>query len=257
MYKVLLIWSILLGSIVVSAPIFADETQSTAIAAQSTSTNPSEDPFQGFNRAMFSVHNVIDGVLLEPMANIYQDGVPAVVQNRIGCFLNNVTEPWTLINDGLQGEGEKGIVTVCRFMINTVFGLLGTFDVASKLGLDGHRSNFGQTLGTWGVPQGPYIFVPILGPTTLRSLTGFGVGFFANPYSLALRKARRDDMLWATIIVDGLVKRADNILIINDLRENSFDYYVAMRSSFLQYEAGRLPNQQNNLQPNPEEFLSD
>jgi phospholipid-binding lipoprotein MlaA len=266
----ILLWGLLWGGLVLSSPVFAtpEDSTETMVAsprdqhatdseAEETSFAPDNDPFQGLNRVMFNIHNVLDGTLMEPMANIYQDGAPTVVKNHLSNFLNNIKEPWTLVNDTLQGEGEKTLVTFSRFMINTIFGLFGIFDVAGSLGLDGHQTNFGQTLGAWGVPSGPYIFVPLLGPNSLRSLVGRGVGLCADPYNYTLTKAHRSDVVWTTIIIDGLVKRADSIPIINDLRENSLDYYIAMRSSYLQYEAGQTPGQQASLQPNPEDFLSD
>lgn len=257
-----LIWVLLLGGFALSTPAMAAANMETHSLDQDTvkeeaSTNTGNDPFQGLNRVMFSIHNVLDGTLMEPMANIYQDGAPTVVKDRLSSFLNNIKEPWTLINDVLQGQGEKTLVTFSRFMVNTVFGLFGLFDVAGKLGLEGHQSNFGQTLGAWGVPAGPYIFVPILGPQSLRSLFGRLTGLLLDPYNIILEKNGRGDVIWATIFVDGLVKRADSIPVVNDLRENSLDYYIGMRSSWQQYEEGQVNGQKRTLQPNPKDFLLD
>jgi phospholipid-binding lipoprotein MlaA len=99
--------------------------------------------------------------------------------------------------------------------------------------------------------------VPVLGPNSLRSLFGRLTGLLFDPYNLTLEKAHRGDVVWTTIFIDGLVKRADSIPIINDLRENSLDYYIAMRSSWQQYEEGQVSGQKSTLQPNPEDFLSD
>jgi phospholipid-binding lipoprotein MlaA len=270
MARILLVWVLLWGGLVLSTPVFADPANSTentvensgdhgvtAHENQEDSFHLDNDPFQGFNRVMFNIHNVLDGTLMGPMANIYQDGTPAVIKDGISNFLNNIKQPWTLVNDTLQGEGGKTLVTFSRFMINTIFGLFGLFDVAGHLGLEGHQSHFGQTLGTWGVPAGPYVFLPVLGPNSLRSLAGLGVGFVGSPSTYFLLKAHRSDLVWTTIVIDGLVKRVDSIPIINDLQENSLDYYIAMRSSYLQYEAGQTTGQKNELQPNPEDFLSD
>ena len=266
MSRILLGLWILWGGFILSPAVFAapehtaenpGDPHVTADEAPETSFHADNDPFQSFNRIMFNIHNVLDGTLMEPLANIYQDGAPTVVKNRLSNFLNNIKEPLTLVNDTLQGEDEKTLVTFSRFMINTIFGLFGLFDVAGHLGLEGHQTNFGQTLGAWGVPAGPYIFIPVLGPNSLRSLMGRGVGLLADPYNYTLTKAHRSDVIWTTIIIDGLVKRADSITIINDLKENSLDYYVAMRSSYLQYEAGQISGQKSEMQPNPEDFLSD
>lgn len=263
MSKILLVWGFVIGGFFAYSLMAATSEDSSAPVAETTSEtdtsalNPEGDPFQAFNRAMFQFHQVLDGILIGPMANVYQDGMPPPVKNRISNFLNNIKEPWTLINDALQGEGEKGLVSFSRFMINTVFGLLGLFDVAGSLGLEGHQSNFGQTLGAWGVPSGPYIFVPVLGPNTLRSLVGRLVGYVGDPYNMALEKAHRSDMIWATIFIDGLVKRADSIAIIEDLQENSLDLYIGWRSSYLQYEEGQITQRERQLQPNFNEFLLD
>ncbi|MDZ7938982.1 MAG: VacJ family lipoprotein [Rhodoferax sp.] len=146
------------------------------LAGCATVANPDKrDPLESFNRGMFSFNDGVDRVVLKPVAKGYQAVVPQLVRRGVGNFFNNLSDVWSAINNGLQARGEETGDSVGRVMVNTTLGLGGVIDVASDLGIDRHRTNFGATLGRWGVFPGPYIVLPLLGPATLREVAALPV----------------------------------------------------------------------------------
>lgn len=133
----------------------------------STSNNPN-DPLEGFNRTMFSFNDTVDKVALKPAAQAYDAVVPSPVQRGVGNFFGNIGDLWSSVNQLLQGRIEQGVSTFMRVAINTTFGLGGVLDVATEARLPREKSDFGQTLGKWGVGSGPYVVLPFFGPSTLR-----------------------------------------------------------------------------------------
>ena len=132
----------------------------------STANNP-KDPYEGFNRAMFSVNEGFD-VVLKPVAEGYDAAAPLPVKAGIGNFFGNISDAWTAINNFLQGKGGEGLSDVGRVLVNTTLGIGGVFDVASEMGLEKHAEDFGQTMAVWGVPEGNYLYWPLIGPRTTR-----------------------------------------------------------------------------------------
>ncbi len=130
------------------------------------------DPYEGFNRQMFAFNAGVDKYALGPAATAYETVTPAFARDRVGDFLANLGAPVILTNDVLQAEPARAGTTASRFAVNSTLGLLGLWDAAQYLGIDGHREDFGQTLGVWGVRSGPYIVLPIFGPSTPRDLLG-------------------------------------------------------------------------------------
>lgn len=190
------------------------------------------DPIEGVNRKLFAAHQVIDKNAFGPTARAYRDNVPAPVRGSIRSFLANLREPITFGNDILQGKLTRASDTFLRFMVNSTVGLGGLFDIAANNGLRGHREDFGQTLAFYGVPPGPYIFIPALGPTNLRDLIGrgvdnagldpfafvnFGGDFFANIGRNA---------------VEGIDVRAEADVAIDNVLSTAVDPYVAFRSLY-------------------------
>ncbi|HXA48632.1 MAG TPA: VacJ family lipoprotein, partial [Burkholderiaceae bacterium] len=129
--------------------------------------NP-QDPLEGYNRAMFSVNDKIDQVALKPAATVYKKVLPQFAQNGVGNFFGNIGDVSTALNNFLQARVGDGFSDVGRVLLNTTFGLVGLLDVATPSGLVKHDQDFGQTLGRWGVKSGPYLVLPLLGPTTTR-----------------------------------------------------------------------------------------
>ena len=129
--------------------------------------NP-RDPYEGFNRAMFKFNDTVDEYALKPAATAYRNVLPSFVQTGINNFFGNLSDVWTTINDALQGKGQATLSDGTRVVMNTTIGIVGLFDIASENGFQKHKEDFGQTLGAWGVPSGPYLMLPLLGPSTVR-----------------------------------------------------------------------------------------
>lgn len=224
--------------------IFLLTSCATKVRKEPISTSVTEDqkqdPLEPINRKIFEFNRVVDGMLLEPFANLYNLTVNENVQRSIASFLYNLGEPVTLANDFLQAKGERGLETFSRFMINTTFGLFGIFDVAEKLGLPRHHEDFGQTLAVWGLPSGPYLVVPLLGSSTPCSLTGRLTDFYLSPYNYYMVHYNRRQYIYVRLGVDTLVKRAQYADDIRNFRENSLDFYAAVRSFYLQNQKAQV-----------------
>ncbi len=209
----------------------------------SITSDQAQDPFEPMNRKIFEFNRVVDGLVLEPFANLYNMTVNDHVKRSISSFLYNLAEPVTFTNDCLQGKGERGLEAFSRFMINTFFGLFGLFDVAEKLGLPRHQEDFGQTLAVWGVPPGPYLVVPLLGSSTPRSLGGRITDFYLSPYNYYMIHYDREEYIYIRLGFDTLVKRAQYADDIKNFRENSLDFYAAVRSFYLQNQKAQVQSE--------------
>ncbi|WP_034828018.1 MlaA family lipoprotein [Hyphomonas pacifica] len=154
----------------------------TACAStQTAETGVVNDPYEGFNRQMFAFNNEVDKYALGPAASAYETVTPRFARDRIGDFLQNLKSPVIFVNDILQGEGDRAGTTFGRFMVNTTFGIAGLWDVAGYNGIEGHNEDFGQTLAVWGVDSGPYLVLPLMGPSTPRDLFGKGIDRAIDP----------------------------------------------------------------------------
>ncbi len=139
-----------------------------------------DDPFRDINRVVFVVFDEIDGAVLKPTAEIYRDYTPKFIKRSISNFFNNLSEIDTIANQILQAKFDLALQDTVRFLINTTLGIGGIFDVATNAGLERHDEDFGQTLGYWGVGNGPYVFVPFVGPSTLRDLMGYPASWYLS-----------------------------------------------------------------------------
>jgi phospholipid-binding lipoprotein MlaA len=133
------------------------------------------DPLESLNRQVFEFNEGLDKVVLKPLAQVYDAVLPVPVQECLSNGFSNLREPSNALNNLLQGKGSEAVSDVCRFVINTTVGLLGCFDVATRMGLEKHREDFGQTLAVWGVGSGPFLVLPLFGPSTIRDTAGLGV----------------------------------------------------------------------------------
>ena len=190
--------------------------------------NP-KDPYEGFNRAMFSVNEGMDKVI-KPIAQGYDAAAPLPVKSGIGNFFGNLGDIWIGINNLLQGNGSEGLSDLGRFVINTTIGIGGVFDIASEMDVEKHSADFGQTLGVWGVSEGPFFYWPILGPRTTRDTFGGVLDFYANPVwhveDVPLRNS-----LTATRFVDT---RASLFPAEKVIEQAAFDKYDYIRDAYLQ-----------------------
>lgn len=146
----------------------------TVMLAGCAGPNP-RDPYEGYNRAMFSFNDTVDTYALKPVATAYKNVTPGFVQTGVNNFFGNLGDAWSAVNNLLQGKGQDGMSDVARFALNSTLGIAGLFDIASEAGLQKHKEDFGQTLGVWGVESGPYLVLPLLGPSTVRDTVALPV----------------------------------------------------------------------------------
>ena len=142
--------------------------------ASGPQTNP-RDPLESFNRGVFSFNDTVDRAVLKPVAIAYRDVTPKLVRSGVGNFFGNLEDVWSIPNNLFQLKGLAAIESMFRVGVNTLFGLGGVLDVASEMGIERHSEDFGQTLGYWGVAAGPYVVLPLLGPSTLRDTAALAV----------------------------------------------------------------------------------
>lgn len=196
------------------------------------------DPLEPLNRGIFEFNRIVDGLVLKPASQIYEFTVPEPGRRSVTNFLVNLRAPVVFVNHLLQGEREQAGITLGRFMINSTMGIFGIFDFASVVGVEPRlEADFGQTLGVWGVGGGAYLVLPILGPSTIRDAGGIVVdGFVFDPWpyvsDMETQFARR-----GTEAVDTRYRFGP---VLDDLEETSLDFYVAVRSAYLQNRASRI-----------------
>ena len=147
---------------------------SLAGCASGPAANP-QDPLEPFNRGVTRFNDSLDEAVLKPVATVYRDATPDMVRTGVSNFFENLRDVWSFVNATLQLRPREASENFMRFNINTVFGLGGLLDVASEIGIERTRLDFGQTLGRWGVPAGPYLVLPIFGPSSVRDAAGFSV----------------------------------------------------------------------------------
>jgi len=194
-------------------------------------TGEIDDSLEPLNRVIFEFNDIIDGLFLEPMAKIYKGVFPDFIRQRVTYFLQNLRSPVDLGNNILQGNMDEAGHTVGRFIMNTTLGVAGLFEVAEEYGLPYERKDFGQTLGLWGVGEGFYLVLPLLGPSNARDVIGRGGDWSMQPLNWWAYYTEGNDVypIVATGL-DGLEARTENLEVITDLRQNSLDYYAAVRS---------------------------
>lgn len=185
-----------------------------------------EDPYEGFNRSMYDFNEVLDDYLAEPISDAYLWVTPQFVQTGVGNFFSNLKDINVVLNDMMQGKVAQGGSDTGRFAINSTIGLLGLFDVATDLGFEKHDEDFAQTLAVWGVPQGPYLVLPVLGPATTRGIPGGIFDRAANPATYIPFPIEIIEMVNTRANADGSLKMID---------EAALDPYVFTREAFLQH----------------------
>lgn len=193
-----------------------------------------KDPLEPMNRQIFAFNNMFDEIILEPTARLYRMWGPPDVRDGIANFVTNWREPVTFVNDVLQAEPKRAGNSASRFLINSTFGLLGVFDTASNWGLKGHNEDFGETFAVWGIPEGPFIMLPFLGPSNARDFSGFVVDFFFDPVSYWLSHKNWTYVRYGRLALRGLIYREENLETLDDLSKSSTDFYATMRSSYRQ-----------------------
>jgi phospholipid-binding lipoprotein MlaA len=198
------------------------------------------DPLEPLNRKIFAFNLLLDRILLKPAANVYVAVVPAVGRDAIRRALDNMKEPVIAINNVLQGRPKGAELAVGRLVVNSTFGIGGLLDMAQKMGLKPQTGDFGQTLYAWGFPQGPYLILPILGPSNPRDALGMAADNYIDPFSYAATVADIDNLDIIRFVLGGIDERARAMATLDELQKNSLDFYAQLRSLVQQHRAAEL-----------------
>jgi len=199
------------------------------------------DPLEPLNRRVFACNEFVDRHAVKPIAQGYVKVVPGPARDALRHFLDNLTEPVVVLNNLLQGQVRRAGIATARFVLNTAVGPLGLRDVAARNRLPPQTGDFGQTLFAWGVPDGPYLVLPLFGPSNPRDAVGQGVDVYLDLFRYYPR-----DQDWPTLnsssrmIASGIDERACNLDSLDALQRSSIDFYAALRSYFRQNRAGEL-----------------
>lgn len=210
-----------------TAPVSAD--------GAAVRTRVDSDPWETVNRGVFALNRGLDRVTMRPIARGYDKVTPGFVRRGVGNFFDNLLTPLTIVNQLLQGKGRAALSDTGRLLINTTVGVGGLFDPASAAGLEKHDEDFGQTLAVWGVPDGPFVMLPLFGPRTVRDALTLPLDLLADPMAHYENSSVRDK-LWAV----RTVHIRAGLLPAESLIEDSYDPYVTVRESWFQNRNYRI-----------------
>ena len=190
------------------------------------------DPWETMNRQTYAFNTTVDHYVFRPVAKGYKAVTPKPVRTCVSNMMDNLTEPRNAVNNVLQGKGNGAFVSFMRFIVNSTFGVFGCFDVASMGDLTPHYEDFGQTLGTWGVGNGPYLVLPLLGPSTVRDTVGLG-----GNYVTSIQSWIDPDWIGWTIWGVDMLDTRTRLLDLDEAIDSAIDPYAQMRNGYLQYRA--------------------
>ncbi len=215
-----------------------------------TSKPDPRDPWERFNRASFKVNDALDRAILRPTARAYVKVMPRPIRTSVSNVFANLETITTLINDGLQGKFGAAAHDTARFVLNSTLGLGGLFDPATDAGLDKNDEDFGQTLGKWGVASGPYLMLPLLGPSTLRD----GIARVPDRLTVPAHHLEDDSTRYTLTAVEVVDLRA-GLLSLDDQLNRSFDRYAFVRNTWLQRREYKVRDGEVEDEPLDEEAL--
>jgi phospholipid-binding lipoprotein MlaA len=204
------------------------------------------DPLEPTNRAIFEFNRQLDRYAIKPVAEAYRDVVPEPGRRAVRNFLDNLKQPIVFANDVAQADFDRAFVTLARFMLNSTVGALGLFDVATDQGYARQQGDFGQTLFAWGLPDGPYLVLPLFGPSNPRDAVGYGVDAVADPFSYWADSTAFD---LSRIGVHGIDQREQVLDSLDSIERTSLDFYATIRSLWRQK---RLEELYNGKPPGPD-----
>jgi len=203
--------------------------------ASAPTANP-KDPWESMNRSVARFNDKVDDNVLKPVATGYRNVVPDLIQTGVRNVFNNFADMWSTVNNLLQLKPANTAESLGRVIVNTVFGIYGIFDVATYIKLERHPEDFGQTLGYWGVPNGPYLVLPLFGPSTLRDGASLPVDFAVSPTKLIADIPTRNEVFALRLVS----KRAELLKSGSMLEEASIDKYSFTRDAYLQYRRSQI-----------------
>ncbi len=193
-----------------------------------------DDPIEPTNRFFYKVNNVADKYAFKPLAQGYVDVTPITVRNHVGQFVTNIGEPARWINFMLEGKSRDAGTSLVRFVVNSTVGVGGIFDPAASLGYPETDTDFGITLAIWGVPAGPYLYLPVFGPSGARDFINVPVEFYATPMAVAPESTALNDFGYAESGVHLINTRAQYIQPIDQIEATALDPYATFRSLYRQ-----------------------
>jgi phospholipid-binding lipoprotein MlaA len=197
--------------------------------------NP-RDPLEPFNRGVSQFNDAVDGAVLKPVATVYRDTTPDLIRTGVSNFFGNLRDVWSLVNATLQLKPQAAAENGLRVGVNTVLGFGGVFDIASEMGIDRTSLDFGQTLGRWGVPSGPYLVLPIFGPSSIRDAAGFGVESRGDLVSRVDHIPTRNSLL----TLRAVETRANLLRATTMLEGAALDKYSFTRDIYLQRRQNQI-----------------
>jgi len=201
------------------------------------------DPLEPMNRVIFEFNEFVMSLLFRPVADLYNENLPAVFRSGVSNFLDNLATPIVVANQLLQGDPEAAVVSIARFMVNTTAGIGGLADVAAEAGAEGRDEDFGQTMGVWGVGEGFYLVLPIFGPSNPRDAVGkFLVDPYFDPIGQWISNADETELDWTLQAVDGISEYAGVVDDLDQVKKTSVDYYAAIRSLYRQKRKSEINN---------------
>lgn len=210
--------------------------------AEAEAYDEANDPLEPMNRGILEFNLFLDRIFLKPVAYVYKETLPTEAQNSVTHFLDNMHAPVTVANDLLQGEASRAGTIVARFAINTLIGFGGLFDVAQELGLEDHDEDFGQTLAVWGAEEGPYLMLPLFGPSNPRDGIGMAVDIFLDPFTYIFKYEHIQWAGYARLGLRAVDARARHYDEFNELQRSSLDFYATLRSLYRQRRIDEINN---------------
>jgi phospholipid-binding lipoprotein MlaA len=198
------------------------------------------DPLEPTNRVLYEVNNGFDTIILQPMAIVYRTAVPEPVRHGVHNMLSNLATPVELSNDVLQAKPRRAGDTTMRFLINTTIGVVGIFDVAKDLGYPDHDSDSGMTLALWGVPEGPFLFLPVLGPSNPRDAVGRGADIVGDPFAWVGQGTAVTVLGWTRFGMTAVDQRERVLDDVDSIKKTALDPYATFRSLYRQHRQAQI-----------------
>ena len=214
------------------------------------------DPIESFNRGVFAFNEFFYDYILDPLTTVYQAVLPDPLEEAISNGLHNLKTPIILLHDILQGEWERASITSRRFLMNTTLGLGGLIDLADHAGMPRHKEDLGQTLAVWGMPEGPYLVIPLLGPSNPRDFIGGLVDGYIDPLSRWADNTDRDEINYVRLGLTAVNEYGSVRDELKEIKKTSIDYYAAIRSLFRQKREAEIRNGESQKLPPIPDFLS-
>lgn len=229
------------GAVVLAVAVGALGTLSGCASLPEGAVAHPQDPWEGYNRSMMAFNDAVDDAVLRPAAKAYQTVTPQPVRTGVSNFFGNLGDLWSMVNYALQGKGEKAYNQMVRFTTNTTLGLGGLLDIATPAQIPREKQDFGQTLGHWGFKPGPYLVLPLLGPSTLRDTVALPVDWQGNVLSGMHPVSHRNAVTGLRLVStrEGLLGASDTLDAV------ALDRYSLMRDFYLRQRSGQEPDDAN------------